>query len=227
MEQERPFPDRREAGRLLAEALAQYAGREDVVVLGLPRGGVPVAYEVAAALRVPLDVFVVRKLGFPDQPELAMGAVASGGIRVINERVVRETGVPEDVIEEVARREQAEVEERERRYRDGRPPLEVRGKTVILVDDGLATGSTMRAAAEALRRQGPAALVVAVPTAARSTCEELGREVDEVVCARTPEPFWAVGAWYEDFEQTSDDEVRELLAQARAERSGEPRRFAA
>jgi predicted phosphoribosyltransferase len=223
----RPFRDRREAGQVLAQELARYAGRDDVVVLALPRGGVPVAYEVASALGAPLDVFVVRKLGLPGQEELAMGAIASGGVRVLNERVIAEAAVREEEVDEVARREQAEVERREQLYRDGHAPLDVRGKIAILIDDGLATGSTMRAAVAALRRQEPAKLLVGVPTAARSTCEELEQEVDEIVCARTPEPFWAVGAWYEDFSQTTDEEVRDLLARARRERTGGTDRAAA
>jgi predicted phosphoribosyltransferase len=212
------FRDRREAGRFLASRLAHYAGRPDVVVLALPRGGVPVAYEVARALNAPLDVFLVRKLGVPGHEELAMGAVATGGVRVLNERVVRALGMPEDVIDAVARREQAELARRERVYRQGRPPPDVRGKTVILVDDGLATGATMQAAIRALRQIQPARVVVAVPTASRDTCEALAQQVDEVVCATTPEPFYGVGAWYEDFSQTTDDEVRDMLA--RAEHAG-------
>jgi predicted phosphoribosyltransferase len=212
------FRDRREAGRFLASRLAHYAGRPDVVVLALPRGGVPVAYEVARALNAPLDVFLVRKLGVPGHEELAMGAVATGGVRVLNERVVRALGMPAHVIDAVAQREQAELARRERAYRQGRPPPDVRGKTVILVDDGLATGATMRAAIRALRQIAPTRIVVAVPTASRDTCEALAAQVDEVVCATTPEPFYGVGAWYEDFSQTTDDEVRDMLA--RAEHAG-------
>jgi putative phosphoribosyl transferase len=210
------FRDRAEAGRRLAEHLRHYAGRDDVAVLALPRGGVPVAYEVAKALGAPLDVFLVRKLGVPGYEELAMGAIASGGSRVLNPEVVQGLRIPPQVIEEVAAQEMGELRRRERAYRDALPPTDVRGKTVILVDDGLATGSTMRAAAEALRRLGPDRIVVAVPTAARQTCDEFRDVVDEVVCATTPEPFHAVGLWYEDFSQTGDDEVRDLLARARS-----------
>jgi predicted phosphoribosyltransferase len=207
------FSDRAEAGRELAAALPRYARREDVVVLALPRGGVPVAFEVARELEVPLDVFVVRKLGLPEQPELAMGAIASGGVRVLNDEVVKAAAVPPETIEEVAAREHEELARRERAYRGERPAPRVEGKTVILVDDGLATGSSMRAAVRALREQRPAQIVVAVPIAPPATCEELGGEADEVVCVHTPEPFLAIGAWYEDFPQVSDDEIRGLLAQ--------------
>src|SRR5436309_10333510 len=212
------FRDRRDAGRALAGKLTAYAGRGDVVVLALPRGGVPVAYEVAHALRAPLDVFVVRKLGVPGHEELAMGAIATGGICVINEEVVRMLRIPEKVIDAVVAKEQRELERRERLYRDDRPPPDVNGCIVILVDDGLATGSTMLAAVEALRQQHPARLVVAVPVAAPSTCEEFSTEVDEVVCIQTPEPFYGVGYWYEDFSQISDEEVHNLLSQAEQEK---------
>jgi putative phosphoribosyl transferase len=205
------FRDRKEAGRRLAEELSEYADRADALVLGLPRGGVPVAHEVARVLNLPLDVFLVRKLGLPGHEELAMGAIASGGIRVLNESVLRAYPVDERTVAAVAAAEQQELERRERAYRGSRPSLEVRGRTVILVDDGLATGSTMRAAAAALRAQDPAKLVVAVPVAARETCDDLRAEVDDVVCAMTPEPFYAVGLWYEDFSQTSDEEVQKLL----------------
>jgi predicted phosphoribosyltransferase len=208
------FRNRADAGRVLAGKLSEYAGRSDVVVLALPRGGVPVAYEVARALHAPLDVFLVRKLGLPGHEELAMGAIASGGVRVLNEEVVRLLRVPPEVIDIVAAEEKQELQRREEAYRDGRPPLDVRGKTAILVDDGLATGSTMRAAVAALRRQGPSRIVVAVPVAAAETCAEMRSEVDDLVCARTPEPFRAVGLWYQDFSQTSDDEVRDLLRRA-------------
>ena len=205
------FRNRSEAGRLLAGHLKSYADRADVVVLALPRGGVPVAFEVAEVLRAPLDVFVVRKLGVPGQEELAMGAIATGGVRVTNEEVVRHLRIDADVLDSVAAREACELERREREYRGGRPAPELRGRTVILVDDGLATGSTMRAAARALRVSGPARVVVAVPVGAPQTCEEFRDEVDEVICAMTPEPFRGVGQWYDDFAQTSDDEVHELL----------------
>ncbi|MBZ5566732.1 MAG: phosphoribosyltransferase [Acidobacteriia bacterium] len=208
------FRDRFDAGETLAEKLREYAGRADVVVLALPRGGVPVGYEVARALGVALDVFVVRKLGTPGQPELAMGAIASGGVRVLNRDVVEALGIPDWAIEEATQQEQAELERREGQYRGDRPPLEVHGKTVILVDDGLATGSTMRAAAAALRKAGASRIVVAVPVAARATCDQLREEGNEVLCASTPEPFFAVGQWYKDFAQTTDEEVRDLLERA-------------
>jgi predicted phosphoribosyltransferase len=224
------FRDRSDAGRVLADKLAHYADHRDVLVLALPRGGVPVAYEVARALHAPLDVFLVRKLGVPGREELAMGAIASGGVRVLNEDVVRALDLPDDVIETAAAAEQRELARREQAYRDNLPPVDVRGRTVILVDDGLATGSTMRAAIAALRRQHPARIVVAVPVGAQEICDELRAEADEVVCACTPEPFYAVGLWYSDFSQTTDEEVRELLRQAAAAdsskqpvHSGEPR----
>jgi predicted phosphoribosyltransferase len=198
---------------MLAAKLAHHRDQPDVLVLALPRGGVPVAYEVARALRVPLDVFLVRKLGVPGHEELAMGAVATGSVRVLNQEVVDGLHIPEDVIEAVAARELEELKRRERLYRDGRPAPDVQGRIVILIDDGLATGATMRAALQALRQQQPARITVAVPTASRETCEALKTEVDEVVCAMMPEPFFAVGQWYEDFAQTTDDEVRRLLAQ--------------
>ena len=231
MEPER-FRNRNEAGRLLAKRLTAYANRPDVLVLALPRGGVPVAYEVARALGAPLDVFVVRKLGVPGHEELAMGAVATGGVRVLNDQIVQRLRIPEYIIDAVAAREQPELGRRERLYRGGRPPPDVRGRTVILVDDGLATGATMRAAIMALRQLQPARIVVAIPTASPETCEELKAEVDEVVCAITPEPFLAVGHWYEDFSQTTDEEVRDLLArrqhpEANANSQGYARRRAA
>jgi predicted phosphoribosyltransferase len=210
------FHDRRDAGRLLAGKLMKYAGRPDVLVLALPRGGVPVAFEVAQALGAPLDVFLVRKLGLPGREELAIGAIAPGGVRVLNREVVRGLGVTPSVIEEVAAREQEELERRLHLYRDDRPVPDVRGKTVILVDDGLATGSTMRAAVAALRQQHPGRIVVAAPVGAADTCAEFQAEADEAVCARTPEPFLAVGLWYRDFSQTTDEEVRQLLEQAEA-----------
>jgi predicted phosphoribosyltransferase len=206
------FRDRVDAGRQLAARLAHYADRDDVLVLALPRGGVPVGYEVAEALAAPLDVFLVRKLGVPGQEELAMGAIASGGVRVLNESVVNLLNLSEADIAPIELAERRELDRREREYRTGRPPLDVRGKIVILVDDGLATGSTMRAAVAALKRMGPARVIVAVPVGARETCEELENEADEAICAREPEPFHAVGIWYEDFAQTTDEEVRDLLA---------------
>jgi predicted phosphoribosyltransferase len=208
------FVDRREAGLVLAGHLGQFAGRNDVVVLALPRGGVPVGYEVARALGAPLDVFVVRKLGLPGHPELAMGAIASGGVRVLNEDVLESIPVSQSGIDAVTRTEQLELERRERAYRDGRPLVPVEGRVVILVDDGLATGSTMRAAVLAVRRLHPARVVVAVPVGASQTCQELRGIADEVACAFTPEPFRAVGLWYADFSQTTDAEVRQLLALA-------------
>ncbi|MBW3622177.1 MAG: phosphoribosyltransferase [Armatimonadetes bacterium] len=211
---ERYFRDRREAGRALAGELAAYAHRPDVLVLGLPRGGVPVAYEVAEALHSPLDLFLVRKLGVPGHEELAMGAIASGGLRVLNEEVVKGLQIPAAIIDRVAAREQEELERRERAYRGDRLALQVQGKTVILVDDGLATGATMRAAVLALRQRQPARIVVAVPVGAAPTCEAFREEADETVCAITPEPFLAVGYWYEDFSQTTDEEVRDLLRRA-------------
>lgn len=204
---------------MLARHLAAYARRSDTVVLALPRGGVPVAYEVARTLQAPLDVFVVRKLGVPGREELAMGAIASGGVRVLNHGIVDELGLREADIAAVAARESAEIARRERAYRGDHPPQPVRNQIVILIDDGLATGATMRAAAQTIRTQGPAKIVVAVPVAASSTCEAFRTEVDEVVCAVTPEPFYAVGLWYHDFSQTTDDEVRALLARAPEEAS--------
>src|SRR4051812_45679611 len=217
------FQDRADAGRQLADRLKHYAGRDDVLVLALPRGGVPVAFEVAQALHAPLDVFLVRKLGVPGQRELAMGAIASGGVRVLNEEVVDALGIPDDIIAAVAAEERDELERREREYRGDRPPPDVRGRVVILIDDGLATGSSMRAAVAALRRLGPARVVVAVPIGAPETCALLQDEADEVLCGRTPEPFYAVGRWYDDFSQTTDEEVRELLERA-ADHAGIPGR---
>ena len=208
------FRDRRDAGRALAARLDAWAGRPDVVVLGLPRGGVPVAFEVARELRAPLDVFLVRKLGLPGREELGFGAIASGGVRVLNEDIVRALGLPTEVIEDVTAAELQELERRERAYRGNRGFVDVRGRTAILVDDGLATGASMRAAIVALRRRQPARIVVAVPVGAVETCQAMAADADEVVCARTPEPFHAVGLWYEDFDQTSDEEVQDLLARA-------------
>ncbi|HEY3011364.1 MAG TPA: phosphoribosyltransferase [Gemmatimonadales bacterium] len=210
------FRDRFHAGRRLAAVLAPYAGRPNLLVLALPRGGVPIGYEVARALHAPLDLMLVRKLGVPGHEELAMGAIASGGIRVLSNDVVAAFGIPERVIAAVAAREEEELDRREREYRDDRSPPEVRGRTVILVDDGLATGATMRAAAVALRAQHPERLVIAVPVAPLETCAALKHEADDVVCAHSPEPFFAVGNWYEDFSQTTDAEVRELLRLANA-----------
>ena len=211
---ERAFSNRAEAGRQLAEKLDKYAGRKDVIVLGLPRGGVPVAYEVAKRLRAPLDVFIVRKLGVPGFEELAAGAIASGGVRVLNEDVMRAIPYAEEAIEAVTARETAELERRERIYREGRPPPELRDRIAILVDDGLATGATMRAAVKALRQRGVAKIVVAVPVGPPDTCREIEQEADETFCLSTPPFFQAVGQYYEDFSQTSDEDVRELLSQA-------------
>lgn len=206
-----PFADRRQAGAELASRLQKYAGRDDVVVLALPRGGVPVGFEIAEALGAPLDIFVVRKLGMPGHPEYAIGAIASGGVRVLSEDAINWYGIPADAIDAVARQELAELERREREYRQGRPLPDLHNRTVILVDDGLATGSTMRAAVEAVRAHKPARVVVAVPVGAPDACAEFAEIADETVCARTPEPFSAVGLWYRDFSQTTDEEVRALL----------------
>lgn len=210
------FYDRVEAGRLLAERLGKYANRNDVLVIGLPRGGVPVAAQVAQELNAPLDVFVVRKLGTPGNEELAMGAIASGGIRVLNAEVVDSLRIPDKVIAEVEAREQRELQRRERTYRGGRPARDVEGKTAVLVDDGIATGSTMFAAIAALRMLKVGRIVVAVPTVAATTYVEIEKQVDEVVAVMVPQDFRGVGEWYEDFSQTTDDEVRDLLTQARA-----------
>ena len=207
------FPDRSSAGQALARELSDYAGRNDVVVLALPRGGVPVAFEIARTLHAPLDVFLVRKLGVPHQEELAMGAIATGGIRVLNEAVVESLRITPEQIEQVARREERELARREQAFRSG-PPVSVRGRTVILVDDGLATGSTMRAAVQALKKQEPKHILVAVPVAATEICTDFRPLVDEVVCLYTPDPFMAVGCWYDDFTQTTDDEVRDYLERA-------------
>ncbi|MCC7448405.1 MAG: phosphoribosyltransferase [Anaerolineae bacterium] len=208
------FQNRAEAGRMLAEKLADFANRADVLTLALPRGGVPVGFEVAIRLRVPLDVFLVRKLGVPGEEELAMGAIATGGVRVLNERIICALGISDDMIDGVTRNERQELQRRERLYRDDRPFPDLRERTAILVDDGLATGATMYAAAVALRKLNPAHTVVAVPVAVAETCDQLRAEVDEVICAITPEPFDGVGRWYKDFSQTTDDEVRHLLMQA-------------
>jgi putative phosphoribosyl transferase len=205
------FRNRSEAGRLLARALERYKDQLDVLVLALPRGGVPVAYEVATNLNAPLDVFIVRKLGVPGHEELAMGAIASGGIRALNTAVIKQLNIPRSAIEAVAAHEQQELERRERLYRGQKASLNIQDRTIILVDDGLATGSTMKAAVAALRQQNPRKIIVAVPTAPAETCNELQDEADEVICAVTPEPFYAVGQWYENFEQTTDAEVTELI----------------
>ena len=216
------FKNRSDAGQFLGDKLIGYADRRDVIVLGLPRGGVPVAYEVARKLHAPLDIFVVRKLGVPGHEELAMGAIASGGVRVLNRDVLAHLHIPDDIIELVIQNEQRELARREREYRNGRAAIDLHHRTVIIVDDGLATGSSMRAAVEALRQQQPEAIVVAVPVGARETCESFAQEVDVIaVCAITPEPFDAVGLWYADFSQTTDEEVRQLL-----ERAGEAKQAA-
>jgi putative phosphoribosyl transferase len=212
-ESSRPFANRREAGVELASKLRHYAGRNDVVVLALPRGGVPVAFEIAEALDAPLDIFLVRKLGMPGHPEYAIGAIASGGVRVLSEDVVRAYGVSQAAIDAITRQEQAELERREREYRKGRSLVDLRGRVVVLVDDGLATGSTMKAAVQAVRQHRPGRIVVAVPVGAPSTCEEFADVTDETVCARTTESFSAVGQWYLDFSQTTDEEVQTLLSE--------------
>ena len=206
-----PYNDRRHAGAVLAKELQHFKDRHDVVVLALPRGGVPVAHEVAQALAAPLDVFIVRKLGFPGHRELAMGAIASGGVRVLNDDVVAAYRVPEAVIDQITREEQAELERREFAYREGRPAAELRDRIVLLIDDGLATGASMKAAVEAVRAHRPARIVVAVPVGSPDTCREFADVADEIVCARAPQYFSAVGQWYRDFSQTTDQEVRELL----------------
>jgi predicted phosphoribosyltransferase len=208
------FHDRTDAGRALAQRLEGYAGRHDVVVLALPRGGVPVGYQVAEALSAPLDVFLVRKLGTPGHRELAMGAIASGGVRVVNAEVVRWLNIRPEQIEAVAREEAQELVRREAAYKAGRPPVALRERVVILVDDGLATGSTMKAAVQAVRQHEPSRVIVAVPVGAPATCQDLRQFADDVICASTPEPFSAVGQWYVRFDQTSDDEVSELLTRA-------------
>ncbi|MFN6564978.1 MAG: phosphoribosyltransferase [Nostoc sp. ChiSLP01] len=214
------FKDRRFAGQLLAKELATYANRSDVVVLGLPRGGVPVAFEVAKALNAPLDVLVVRKLGVPDRQELAMGAIAAGGVRILNKHIINVANISDEVIARVAVQEERELERREQLYRGQRPLPDLRGRTVILVDDGLATGATMWAAAVAVRKQQPALIVIAVPVAAPETCQQLNPEVDQIACVSTPSPFYSVGLWYENFPQTTDQEVQELLT--KAAKNGQP-----
>jgi putative phosphoribosyl transferase len=209
-----PFSDRTDAGRYLASKLVAYQGRADLLVLALPRGGVPVGFEVALALHAPLDVFIVRKLGVPGHEELAIGAISSGGAKVLDEYLIRELGITDEELSRVIAREERELERRELEYRGNKPPVSVKGHTVILVDDGLATGYTMRAAVAALKLEGAAQTVVGVPVAPPETCDSFRSEVDEIVCATTPEPFLAVGLWYRDFSQTTDEEVRELLARA-------------
>jgi len=208
------FRNRTEAGQVLARRLQQYKNQPDVLILGLPRGGVPVAYEVARELKAPLDVFIVRKLGVPGHEELGMGAIATGGVRTLHEGIIREIGISPQTIEAVSAREQAELERRERLYRGDRPAPTIKGRTVVIVDDGLATGSTMKAAIQAVRQQDPRQVIVAVPTAPSETCEQLKESADHVVCALTPEPFFAVGGSYADFTQITDEEVRDLIASA-------------
>ena len=208
------FRNRRDAGRILAQELSAYADRSDVIVLAVPRGGLPVAYEVAMALSAPLDIFIVRKLGLPGHQELAMGAIASGGIRILNEDIIRALNIPGEMINNVAQQEMQELQRREHSYRGNRPAPEVRDRTVFLIDDGLATGASMRAAVAGLRARRPARIVIAVPTAAPQTCDSFKTEVDEIVCAITPEPFYGVGKWYEDFSQVTDEEVRAFLEEA-------------
>ena len=220
---EEPYRDRRHAGAELAHRLDHLKGRHDLVVLALPRGGVPVAYEVARALQAPVDVFVVRKLGLPGHPEYAMGAIASGGVRVLNDDAVRLYDISTAAIDRIAREEHIELERRERAYREGRPPIDLHGRVVVLIDDGLATGSTMRAAVQAVRAHGPAAVVVAVPVGSPDTCREFAAIADEIVCARSPEHFAAVGQWYDDFRQTTDEEVRALLHEASVPAAGRER----
>ena len=218
------FRDRTEAGKLLAAQLAAYANQQDPIVLALPRGGVPVGFEIAQALHAPLDVIVVRKLGVPGQEELAMGAIATGGIRILNKDVVQFLNIPDEVIDEITVQELQELERREHSYRGERPAYVISGRTVILVDDGIATGATMHAAVAAIKQRQPTRIIIAVPTAAPSTCYEFAAEVDEVVCVIRPEPFIAVGYWYRQFSQTSDEEVRSLLEQANQRTSIIPRR---
>jgi putative phosphoribosyl transferase len=219
-----PFPDRREAGRQLAGKLSAYAGRDDVVVLALPRGGVPVAYEVARALGVPLDVFLVRKLGAPGHPEFAVGAIATGGVRVLSHESIAALGISPQTMEEIAERERVELERRDRFYHGGRQGLPIRDKTAIVIDDGLATGSTMEAAVAAVRQQAAARVVAAAPVGARDSCRRLREMADEVVCLEMPEPFNAVGLWYQVFDQTTDDEVVALLQLAGEARPAHPLR---
>lgn len=208
------FKDRHDAGKQLANELVKFKGQDDVIVLGLPRGGVPVAFEVAKTLKLPLDVFIVRKLGVPGQPELAMGAIASGDIQVLNDSVVRRAGISDSQIEEVAKQEKEELMKREEAYRGARPDIELQDKIVLLVDDGLATGASMRAAISALREHNPEKIIVAVPTAPPDTCQEFEPKVDQIICLHTPTPFWGVGGSYQNFSQTTNEEVRDLLNRA-------------
>jgi putative phosphoribosyl transferase len=212
------FQDRAHAGKSLAAKLTHHARDASVIVLALPRGGVPVGFEIARELDAPLDVFVVRKLGVPGYEELAMGAIASGGVRVLNDEVLQRLNLPASVVDAVTREEQAEVARCEKAFRGSREPLAIAGRTIILVDDGLATGATMRAAVRALRQQNPAGIIVAVPIGSRDTCDHFRHEVDELVCGDTPEPFFAVGTWYANFLPTTDNEVRSLLDHAAHER---------
>lgn len=208
------FKDRRDAGKQLAEELSEYKGQSNLIVLGLPRGGVPVAYEVAEALNAPLDVFIVRKLGVPGQPELAMGAIASGNIRVMNDNVVRRAGISDEQIDKVVQQEKKELKKREKAYRGARADINLQGKTALIVDDGLATGASMKAAISALREHNPEKIVVAVPTAPKDVCQEFEAEVDQIICLHTPSPFWGVGGSYQNFSQTSNEEVRDYLNRA-------------
>ncbi len=208
------FKDRGDAGRQVAQRLAQYENRDDVIVLALPRGGVPVGIQVAKALNAPLDVFLVRKLGVPGQEELAMGSIATGGVRVENDDVIQAARIPPHIIDRVAEQEQAELRRRENAYRGDRPPPPIKDRVVILVDDGLATGASMRAAVQAVRQREPKRLVVAVPVADPSVCRDFEDEVDEVVCVEVPRPLHGVGAWYEDFSQVTDAEVKPMIARA-------------
>ena len=216
------FANRAEAGRMLAEALSAYIGRRGILILALPRGGVPVAYEVAKALSAPMDLWLVRKLGVPGQEELALGALAGKNIRVLNDDIISLLNIDQSAIDIVIAREQAELERRNRLYRQGRPPPDIEGKTIIIIDDGLATGATMRAAIASLRQAGAAWIIAAVPVGAVSTCRKIEQEADELVCLHTPQPFYGVGQWYTDFSQTSDEEVLALLTSA-ATNSGSPR----
>lgn len=208
------FANRTEAGKLLADALSGYTGRSDILILALPRGGVPVAYEVAKALSAPMDLWLVRKLGVPGQEELALGALVGKNIRVLNYDIIDLLNIDETVIDTIVAREQAELERRNRLYRQGKPPPAIEGKTIIIIDDGLATGATMRVAISSLRQAGAARIIAAVPVGAASTCDKIEEEADELICLHTPEPFYGVGQWYNDFSQTSDDEVRALLNNA-------------